>query len=120
MREIVLDTETTGLNPNNGDRIVEIGCVELHRYMPTSKVFRRYINPERDMPDEAFRVHGLSTPFLADKPTFAEIAGDLAKAGRSGDDRRRGRRQLENGGVSCHLVHPHLLIDLHRSTRGRR
>ena len=78
MREIVLDTETTGLNPNNGDRIVEIGCVELHRYMPTSKVFRRYVNPERDMPDEAFRVHGLSTAFLADKPAFAEIAGDLA------------------------------------------
>ena len=78
MRDIVLDTETTGLNPNGGDRIVEIGCVELHRYMPTSKSFRRYINPERDMPDEAFRVHGLSTAFLADKPVFAEIAGDLA------------------------------------------
>ncbi len=79
MREIVLDTETTGLDPNSGDRIVEIGCVELHRLMPTSKVFHQYINPERDMPDEAFRVHGLSNEFLSDKPVFAEVAGDLAK-----------------------------------------
>ncbi len=79
MREIVLDTETTGLNPNGGDRIAEIGCIELHRYMPTSKVFHQYINPEREMPDEAFRVHGLSTAFLSEKPIFAEIAGQLAK-----------------------------------------
>ncbi len=79
MREIVLDTETTGLDPNGGDRIVEIGCVELQGFVPTSNVFHRYVNPERDMPDDAFRVHGLTTAFLSDKPVFAEIAGELAK-----------------------------------------
>lgn len=74
MREIVLDTETTGLDPYRGDRLVEIGCVELLNGMPTSQTFHVYINPERDMPAEAFAVHGLSTEFLRDKPRFAEIA----------------------------------------------
>ncbi len=78
MREIVLDTETTGLDARGGDRIVEVGCVELHRFMPTGRVFHKYVNPERDMPDDAFRVHGLSTAFLSDKPVFAEVAGELA------------------------------------------
>ncbi len=73
-REIVLDTETTGLSPLTGDRIVEIGCVELINHIPTGRHFHRYINPERSMPEEAFRVHGLSDEFLADKPLFAEIA----------------------------------------------
>lgn len=71
MREIVLDTETTGLNPLQGDRIVEIGCVELINHMPTDKVYHVYLNPERDVPDEAARVHGLTTEFLQDKPVFA-------------------------------------------------
>jgi DNA polymerase-3 subunit epsilon len=76
-REIVLDTETTGLDPAAGHRIVEIGCVELGNHVPTGRVFHAYLNPERDMPDEALRVHGLSGAFLADKPVFAEIAAEL-------------------------------------------
>jgi DNA polymerase-3 subunit epsilon len=77
-REIVLDTETTGLSPVTGDRIVEIGCVELINHIPTGRHFHIYLNPERDVPDEAFRVHGLSTEFLRDKPLFrAEVDGFL-------------------------------------------
>jgi DNA polymerase-3 subunit epsilon len=79
MREIVLDTETTGLDPANGHRIVEIGCIELLNAIPTGEVFHTYINPGRDMPEEAFRVHGLSADFLAGKPVFAEIASDFLK-----------------------------------------
>ncbi len=74
MREIVLDTETTGLDPNEGHRIVEIGCVELKHHVPTGQNYHVYINPERDMPEEAERVHGLSLDFLSDKPVFAEVA----------------------------------------------
>ena len=74
MREIVLDTETTGFDPAAGDRIVEIGAVELNNHVPTGRVYHQYINPERDMPQEAFEVHGLSTEFLSDKPVFALIA----------------------------------------------
>jgi DNA polymerase III subunit epsilon len=72
MREIVLDTETTGLDPLRGDRLVEIGCVEIYNRMPTGQTFHVYFNPERDMPAEAFAVHGLSSEFLADKPFFAD------------------------------------------------
>ena len=78
MREIVLDTETTGLDPKNGDRIVEIGCLELVNRLPTGNTYHVYINPERDMPKEAEAVHGLSQAFLADKPLFAEVADDFA------------------------------------------
>lgn len=74
MRDIILDTETTGLDARGSDRIVEIGCVELLNQIPTGKTWQRYINPERDMPMEAFRVHGLSAEFLSDKPVFADIA----------------------------------------------
>lgn len=77
MREIVLDTETTGLSPADGDRIVEIGAVELMGHMPTGNTFHKYINPQRDMPEEAFKVHGLSSEFLADKPVFAKIAQEF-------------------------------------------
>jgi len=73
MREIVLDTETTGLDPLRGDRLVEIGCVEMFNRMPTGQTYHCYINPERDMPAEAFNVHGLSTEFLASKPLFTEV-----------------------------------------------
>src|ERR1700761_73533 len=73
MREIVLDTETTGLDPLRGDRLVEIGCVEIFNRMPTGQTFHVYINPERDMPAEAFAVHGLSSEFLADKPLFSGV-----------------------------------------------
>ncbi len=77
MREIVLDTETTGLDPLRGDRLVEIGAVELMNHRPTGKTFHVYINPERDMPEEAFRVHGLSAEFLSDKPLFSGIAAQF-------------------------------------------
>ncbi len=77
MREIVLDTETTGLDPNTGDRIVEIGAVELFNHMPTDKTFHKYINPMRDMPAGAFAVHGLSSEFLSGKPVFADVAQEF-------------------------------------------
>ncbi len=73
MREIVLDTETTGLDPLRGDRLVEIGCVEVYNRMPTGQTYHVYINPERDMPAEAFAVHGLSAEFLSTKPLFHEV-----------------------------------------------
>ncbi|RYE85812.1 MAG: DNA polymerase III subunit epsilon [Hyphomicrobiales bacterium] len=76
-REIVLDTETTGLSPATGDRVVEIGCVELINHIPTGKHLHIYLNPERSMPEEAFRVHGLSDDFLRDKPRFIERAGEF-------------------------------------------
>lgn len=74
MREIVLDTETTGLSPQDGHRLVEIGCLELVNHVATGNTFHTYIDPERDMPDGAFQVHGLSTEFLRGKPKFAEVA----------------------------------------------
>lgn len=74
MREIVLDTETTGLDPLNGDRIVEIGCLELLNHVPTGRHFHTYLNPERPMPAEAFAVHGLSDAHLKDQPRFAAVA----------------------------------------------
>ena len=77
MREIVLDTETTGFDPLMGHRIVEIGCVEVINYIPTDNQLHLYINPERDMPPEAFAVHGLSEEFLRDKPVFAQICGQF-------------------------------------------
>ncbi|MEO7495638.1 MAG: DNA polymerase III subunit epsilon [Massilia sp.] len=77
MRQIVLDTETTGLNPRTGDRVIEVGCVELHNRMLTGNNFHRYINPERDSEEGALAVHGLTTEFLRDKPKFAEIAAEL-------------------------------------------
>ncbi|ULB11176.1 DNA polymerase III subunit epsilon [Cereibacter azotoformans] len=73
MREIVLDTETTGFEPSEGHRIVEIGAVELFNHMPTGRTYHQYINPERPMPNEAFEVHGLGDEFLRDKPVFSEI-----------------------------------------------
>ncbi|MFD1880540.1 DNA polymerase III subunit epsilon [Paracoccus pacificus] len=77
MREIVMDTETTGLDPMTGDRIVEIGAVELINHLPTDNTFHRYLNPQRDMPAEAFAVHGLSAEFLADKPLFADVVDEF-------------------------------------------
>jgi DNA polymerase-3 subunit epsilon len=77
MREIVLDTETTGLDPADGHRIVEIGCVELIDHLPTGNVFHHYLNPERPVPIESQRVHGLSDEFLADKPLFADVADEF-------------------------------------------
>lgn len=77
MREIVLDTETTGFDPETGDRIVEIGAVELNGHLTTGETFHVYINPERDMPQSAFEVHGLGDEFLRDKPKFAQVAQDF-------------------------------------------
>jgi DNA polymerase-3 subunit epsilon len=77
MRQIVLDTETTGLNPRTGDRVIEIGCVEIFNRKLTGNNFHRYINPERDSDEAALAVHGLTTEFLSDKPKFHEIAEEL-------------------------------------------
>lgn len=77
MKQIILDTETTGLNPKTGDRIVEIGCVELLNRRLTGKTLHFYINPERDIPEEAAQIHGLRADFLADKPVFADLALDI-------------------------------------------
>ena len=77
MREIVFDTETTGFDPASGDRLVEIGCVEVFNRIPTGQHFHRYINPERDMPSAAFDVHGLSEEFLRQHPIFAEVVADF-------------------------------------------
>lgn len=77
LREIVLDTETTGFEPSEGDRIVEIGAVELLNHMPTGRTFHKYLNPQRAMPEAAFQVHGLSDDFLRDKPLFSEVAAEF-------------------------------------------
>ncbi|MFY0693166.1 MAG: DNA polymerase III subunit epsilon [Paracoccaceae bacterium] len=77
MREIVLDTETTGFEPSEGDRIVEIGAVELYNHMPTGSTYHQYINPERSMPSEAFEVHGLGDEFLRDKPVFKSVGQEF-------------------------------------------
>ncbi|MDD3669491.1 MAG: DNA polymerase III subunit epsilon [Alphaproteobacteria bacterium] len=77
MREIVLDTETTGLDPAQGHRIVEIGCVELENHIPTGRTFHRYLNPECSISEEVVAVHGLTERFLSDKPKFAEIIDDF-------------------------------------------
>jgi DNA polymerase-3 subunit epsilon len=77
MREIVLDTETTGLDPTDGHRIIEIGCVELYDHVPTGDTFHRYLNPERDIPMESQRVHGITEDFVADKPLFAHVVDEM-------------------------------------------
>ena len=77
MREIVLDTETTGLDPNQGHRVVEVGCIELLNRIPTGATFHSYLNPEREVPAEAFAIHGLATEFLKDKPRFADVVDDF-------------------------------------------
>lgn len=83
-REIALDTETTGLSPQGGHRIVEIGCVEMENRIPTGRTFHVYLNPERSMPEEAFRIHGISEEFLKDKPLFSAVAKEfLAFIGQS-------------------------------------
>ena len=77
MREIVFDTETTGLDPLAGDRLVEIGCIELFNRFPTGKTFHGYFNPERDMPESALKIHGLTIDFLKNQPLFAHRVGEL-------------------------------------------
>ncbi len=77
LREIVLDTETTGTDAKNGDRLIEVGCVELVNHVQTGRTFHRYVNPQRAVHPDAFAVHGLSDAFLADKPLFADIVADF-------------------------------------------
>jgi DNA polymerase-3 subunit epsilon len=77
MREIVVDTETTGLDPTDGHRIIEIGCVELYDHVPTGQTFHHYLNPERPIPREAQRIHGLTDEFLTEKPLFSTVAAEL-------------------------------------------
>ena len=95
MREIVLDTETTGLDPGAGHRVVEIGCVELVNGMPTGVTFHRYFNPQRPMPEEARQIHGLDDTFLADKPLFSDAAEEF----RSRRVRRAGNARHDPGRV---------------------
>jgi DNA polymerase III subunit epsilon len=77
LREIILDTETTGLDPKRGDRLIEIGCIEIFNRIPTGREYHCFINPERDVPAEAQKVHGISTDFLKDKPLFPKVARDF-------------------------------------------
>ncbi len=77
LREIVFDTETTGFDPHQGDKLVEIGAIELINHIPTGKTYHQYINPLREVPEEAFKIHGLSTEFLQNYPRFSEIAKDF-------------------------------------------
>ena len=77
MRQIILDTETTGLDPASGHRIVEVACLELINHIPSGRRFQRYLNPDRDMPEDAYKVHGLSAAFLADKQRFGDVAAEL-------------------------------------------
>jgi DNA polymerase-3 subunit epsilon len=79
MREIVLDTETTGLDPADGHRIIEIGCVELYDHVPTGATFQRYLNPDRLVPVESQRVHGITDEFVADKPRFSAVVAELVE-----------------------------------------
>lgn len=76
-REIILDTETTGLDPKTGHRVIEIACVELINFIPTGNHFHTYLNPERDVPHDAYRIHGITTEFLQDKPLFADVVQDF-------------------------------------------
>lgn len=107
MREIIFDTETTGFDPNSGDRIVEIGCIELVNRMPTGKNFHQYVNPEREVPDSAAKIHGLTLEFLTDHPVFADVAeaflefvGEAPLIAHNADfDRKFINWELENVGL---------------------
>jgi DNA polymerase-3 subunit epsilon len=77
VREVILDTETTGLDPASGHRVVEIACLELINHLPSGRRYQTYLNPDRDMPDDAFRIHGLTARFLADKPRFADVVEEF-------------------------------------------
>ena len=104
MREIVFDTETTGFEPGDGHRIVEIGCVELMDHFPTGRTFQFYLNPERDVPIESQRVHGLSADFLADKPLFAHVVEEFLEF----------HRRCAAGDPQCQLRH-----QIHQCRTGR-
>jgi DNA polymerase-3 subunit epsilon len=117
LREIVMDTETTGLDCRNGDRLVEIACIEVVNYIPTGRTWHRYINPERDMPAGAFAVHGLSAQFLSNKPVFAAVAEEFLEF--AGDARLvfhnasfdMGFINMELGRLSHPPVPPQRIVD---------
>lgn len=125
MREIVFDTETTGLDPKTGDRLVEIGCVEMINRVQTGATFHRYFNPQRDMPAEAERVHGLSEAFLADKPlfkaeaqAFLDFIGDAPMvAHNAGFDFGFINNELEMVGLP--IVSPSRMVDTVRIARAK-
>lgn len=108
MREIIIDTETTGLDPNSGHRVIEIGCVELVNLVPTGNVFHQYINPDRDVPEDAVRIHGLTRDFLQDHPLFNEVVEEFLEfveeakliAHNAEFDMRFINWELENAGLS--------------------
>lgn len=103
MREIVLDTETTGMEPSRGDRLVEIGCVELLNGVPTGRTWHTYLNPERDIPAEATAVHGITTAFVKDKPVFSQVYGDMLDF--IGDD---GRLVIHNAEFDMKFINAEL------------
>ncbi len=101
-RDVVLDTETTGLEPDQGHRVVELAAVELLNHLPTGRLFHCYVNPERDMPEEAFRVHGLSAEFLGEHPVFAEVVDEFLEF--IGD----GRLVIHNAGFDIRFLNAEL------------
>lgn len=109
MREVVLDTETTGIEPAEGHRIVELGAVELLNHVPTGRVFHAYVNPERDMPPDALRVHGLTSAFLQDQPTFAEVA-DAFLAFLDGDASEPARLVAHNAAFDAGFINMELKL----------
>jgi len=117
LRELVMDTETTGLDPRNGDRLVEIACIEVVNYIPTGRTYHQYINPERDMPIEAFNVHGLSAQFLSKKPVFADVVAAFldfvedAKLVFHNANFDMGFINMELGRVAREIVPPQRVID---------
>lgn len=125
MREIVFDTETTGFDPKGGDRLVEIGCVELVNLMPTGKFLHKYVNPERDVPETAVQIHGLTTDFLKDHPIFSEIIAEFLEfigesslvAHNAEFDMRFINWELENAGHK--IIPPSRFIDTLQIARSR-
>jgi DNA polymerase-3 subunit epsilon len=122
MRQIVLDTETTGLSPEAGDRIIEIGCVELLHRKLTGNTFHCYLNPERDIHEDAIKVHGISNEFLQDKPLFSPIVGELYPGKRNSLDALCERLGVSNAARKFHggLLDAELLADVYiHLTRGQ-
>jgi DNA polymerase III epsilon subunit-like protein len=113
MREIVIDTETTGLGPTDGHRVTEIGAVELVDHSPTGRTFHRYLNPERTVPADAVAVHGLTTEFLADKPLFGAVADELQSKDVVTFEERHEIQFLERG---AQAIRPHFGETEARST----
>jgi DNA polymerase-3 subunit epsilon len=106
MREVVLDTETTGLDASDGHRIVEIACIELFDHIKTGRTWQRYVNPERDMPQDALRVHGLTTEFLSTNARFSEVADEFV-AFVGGDRLVTHNAEFDLGFINAELIRSH-------------